>query len=227
MPRKFDHNVLVIDIESTCWDEGEVQPHNEISEIIEVGLAVVDTKKLEIIENTSILVKPQNSKVSKFCTKLTTLTENDLDNGVSFQKMINILHDDYSSNSRTFISWGDYDRQMFEKNCEFYKVKYPFGPRHLNLKNTFTLLHELDREPGMDTALEYLKMKLDGTYHRGVDDARNIANILINSLKRFRSSYDMEEELYWRHKQDVDLLEHAKQTEISKNQLLEKLKNMK
>lgn len=183
---KLDPNVLVVDVESTCWEPPEVQPKNEISEVIEIGIAVVNTKELKIVENDSIIIRPQRSKVSKFCTKLTTLTQEYVDQGTTFQAAMEILRKNYKANDRVFMSWGDYDRKMFERNCRDYDIKYPFGPRHTNLRNTFALLHGLPRELGMDDALQHLGMKLDGTHHRGIDDARNIGNILIHTLKKFR-----------------------------------------
>lgn len=185
---KLDPNVLVLDVESTCWELPEVQPADEISEVIEIGIAVVNTKELKIVENEAIIIRPQKSKLSKFCTKLTTLTQEYVDQGTTFQAAMEILRKNYKANDRVFISWGDYDRKMFERNCKDYDIKYPFGPRHTNLKSNFALLHGLPRELGMDAALELLGMKLDGTHHRGIDDARNIANILIHTLKKFRSS---------------------------------------
>jgi inhibitor of KinA sporulation pathway (predicted exonuclease) len=186
MPRITDPNVLVIDVESTCWEAPEQPGPNEFSEIIEIGIAVVNTQTLKMVENDSIIVRPQNSRVSKFCTKLTTLTQDYVDQGMTFQAAAKVLRDQYLSENRTFVSWGDYDRKMFEKNSKSYGVKYPFGPRHMNLKNCFAMLHGLAREPGMDTALEHLKLKLSGTHHRGIDDARNIAKILTHTLEKFR-----------------------------------------
>lgn len=186
MPRLLDPQVLVIDVESTCWEEPEKPGRNEFSEIIEIGIAVVDIKKMMIVQNDSIMVRPQSSRISKFCTQLTTLTQEQVDKGITFQEAMKKLQKDYESADRTFVSWGDYDRKMFERNCKDYSVKYPFGPRHMNLKNAFTMLHGLDREPGMDGALDHLGLKLIGTHHRGVDDAKNIAQIFIETLGRFR-----------------------------------------
>ncbi len=186
MPRKLDPHVLVIDVESTCWEPPDTQPKNEISEIIEVGIAVVNIHDLQIVANDELIIRPQRSKVSGFCTKLTTLTQEYVDQGTTFQSAMAILRKNYKSDERTFVSWGDYDRKMFERNCRDYEVKYPFGPRHMNLKNSFTMLHGLEREPGLDTALDHLGLKLDGTHHRGVDDARNIAKIFLHTLKTFR-----------------------------------------
>jgi inhibitor of KinA sporulation pathway (predicted exonuclease) len=186
MPKPLDPNVLVIDVESTCWEPPEVQPRDQISEIIEIGIAVVNINTLSVGDNASILIRPQKSKLSKFCTKLTTLTQDMVDTGVTFQQAMDILRNKYNSENRTFVSWGDYDRKMFERNCRDYGVKYPFGPRHMNLKNSFTMLHGLEREPGLDTALEHIGLKLKGTHHRGIDDAFNIANVFTYTLESHR-----------------------------------------
>jgi inhibitor of KinA sporulation pathway (predicted exonuclease) len=189
MGRKMDSRVLVIDVESTCWEEPEktaASEAGEISEIIEIGITVVDTRKLAMVENASILIKPQTSKVSNFCTRLTTLTQEQVDGGIAYQQATNQLVKQYQSNNRLFVSWGDYDRKMFERNCRDFDVKYPFGPRHLNLKSLFTVLHGLDNELGMDSALQHLGLKLEGTHHRGNDDARNIARIFLHTIGKFR-----------------------------------------
>jgi inhibitor of KinA sporulation pathway (predicted exonuclease) len=191
MAKNLDRNVLVIDVESTCWEPPEAPAHNEISEIIEIGVAVVNIDTLKIISNEFILVKPQRSKVSKFCTKLTTLTQSVVDKGILFHEAMAELRTNFNSENRTFVSWGDYDRKMFERNCKDYGVKYPFGPRHMNLKNTFAVLHGLGRELGMDGALDHLGLKLEGTHHRGVDDSKNIANIFIHILSQFRNSGEL------------------------------------
>lgn len=192
MSKKSDPNVLVIDVESTCWEAPEAPGPNEISEIIEIGIAVVNIKDNKIIDNDSIIIKPKTSKVSKFCTQLTTLTQEVVDQGMTYEAALAILRDRFNSENRTFISWGDYDRKMFERNCKSFDVKYPFGPHHMNLKNSFTLLHGLDREPGMDAALKIINRPLIGTHHRGIDDAKNIANIYLDTVSKFRMGHYIE-----------------------------------
>lgn len=187
MSKKMSRRALVIDVESTCWEPPEVQPQDEISEIIEIGIAVVNIDTRIIEKNDSILVRPQKSRVSNFCTKLTTLTQEQVDAGVTFQEAMEILRKDYDSQNRLFVSWGDYDRKMFERNCKDYGVKYPFGPRHMNLKNTFAVLNGLDKECGLDTALPFYNLKMEGTHHRGNDDAKNIAKIFQGLIACYRA----------------------------------------
>ncbi len=62
-------------------------------------------------------------------------------------------------------------------------MAYPFGPTHLNVKNLFALRRRLDHEVGMDAALRTLGLPLEGTHHRGGDDAWNIAAILTHLLE--------------------------------------------
>lgn len=221
---KLNRFANIIDVETTCWEPPEYKLDDELSEVIEIGIAVVNIDSLEIIENDSVIIRPQRSKVSKFCTKLTTHTQEYVDTGISFQEAMIKMKNDYNSEQRVFISWGDFDRKMFENNCLDYGVKYPFGPRHMNLRNTFTMLHGLGSEPGLDEALEHIDMKMEGTHHLGICDAKNIANIFIHSLKQFRSFHEMKQELCWRHEQDIERLEHSKELEIQKLELLEKIK---
>ncbi len=73
---------------------------------------------------------------------------------------------------------------MFERQCAARQVAYPFGPTHLNVKNLLALQRALPEEVGMDAALRMVGLPLEGTHHRGVDDARNIAGLLAHLLGR-------------------------------------------
>jgi inhibitor of KinA sporulation pathway (predicted exonuclease) len=179
MARRLDH-VVVVDVESTCW-EGSPPP-GQTSEIIEVGVCTFDVASATPLERESILVRPERSKVSEFCTALTTLTQEQVDAGVSFAEACSILKRDHLTRERPWASWGDYDRRQFERQCDATGVPFPFGPTHLNLKTLFAVAHALHREVGMEAALQRLGMPLEGAHHRGADDAWNIARLLATLL---------------------------------------------
>jgi inhibitor of KinA sporulation pathway (predicted exonuclease) len=171
-------SVLVVDIEATCWEPKPLSKSKEFeSEIIEVGICELSLDK-GISNKRSIIIRPQYSKVSDFCTGLTTLTQKDVDAGTSLRTACETLESEFGSRNKVWASYGDYDRKQFEKECRSKSVDYPFGPRHINVKNLFALMFRLDREVGMPEALDLLGLKLEGTHHRGVDDASNIAKIL-------------------------------------------------
>lgn len=184
MPRKLDQ-IIVVDIEATCW-EGKL-PAGEENEIIEIGICTLDIASGKRLEKESILVKPERSRVSPFCTQLTTLTQEQVDQGISFVEACAILKEKYLSKERVWASYGDYDRNQFEKQCQARFIDYPFGSRHINVKTLVAVMYGLPREVGMAGALEVLNLPLDGTHHRGVDDAWNIAGILSKLLLQNRA----------------------------------------
>lgn len=176
--------VLVIDIESTCWQGPP--PHGQLSEIIEIGICSVSLKTLERADKRAILIKPVHSRVSEFCTRLTSITTEDLANAGTLADAVSILKKHYRSLDRLWVSWGDYDRRQFERVCKELTVPYPFGKTHLNLKSLFAAIHGHDKEMGLDEALEFLGIPLEGRHHRGVDDAWNIAQIFVHVMKQTR-----------------------------------------
>ncbi|HEX8577779.1 MAG TPA: 3'-5' exonuclease [Flavobacterium sp.] len=179
---KTTDKIIIIDLEATCW-KGQI-PDGEVNEIIEIGLSVLDTFSGEISKNQGILVKPQYSKVSDFCTELTTITQGLVDKeGISFEEAIEKLIDEYHPDLYTWASYGAYDLNMLQKQCRKFGVDYPMGKDHINVKTLFAAIKGLTKPTGMNGALHILGIPLEGTHHRGVDDAKNIAKILNWCLK--------------------------------------------
>lgn len=176
MAKNLD-KILVVDIEATCW-EGAA-PEGMQSDIIEVGVCLLDVASGQIEDNRGILVKPERSVVSAFCTELTTITPQMVEQeGISFKEACAILKKEYGAQQRAWASFGAYDLKHFQRQCSEMGIGYPFGPSHINVKTLFALKNKLGREEGMAGALQRLSIPLEGTHHRGIDDARNIAKIL-------------------------------------------------
>ncbi|MFI1091492.1 exonuclease domain-containing protein [Streptomyces sp. NPDC020917] len=178
--------VNVIDVEATCWD-GQ-PPAGSASEIIEIGLTPVDLASGRRLSRHSILVRPAHSAVSAFCTELTGLAQAEVDRGVPFAEACRILADEHGAGRHPWASWGDYDRHQFTRQCRAENVAYPFGlpadRTHTNAKAVFTTAYGLRKRPGMKQALEIAGLPLEGRHHRGVDDAWNIAALVLDLLER-------------------------------------------
>lgn len=186
-PRRMDHTARdqqddgllnVIDVEATCWD-GQPPP-GAVSEIIEIGLTVVDLRPADgaspapwglsgsaaaespgqgpgprgRVARHRILVRPARSTVSAFCTELTGLTQAEVDTGLSFADACRLLAAEHRAGARPWASWGDYDRHQFTRQCRATGTTYPFGRRHTNAKIPFTAAHGLRKRPGMAQALQ-------------------------------------------------------------------------
>lgn len=167
----------VVDVEATCWDGGP--PPGQTSEIIEIGLTIVDLDARKRIGRDRILVRPQRSTVSAFCAELTGLTQAEVDSGVGFAEACDILATEHRAGKRGWASWGQYDRKQFTRECEAGSADYPFGRRHINAKEVFAAAFELPRPVGMARALDIAGLPLEGRHHRGDDDAWNIAALIL------------------------------------------------
>lgn len=172
----------VVDVEATCW-AGAV-PAGQCSEIIEIGLTVVDLGARERVSRHGILVRPARSTVSAFCTELTSLTQEQVDEGVTFAEACRLLATEFEAGSRPWASWGDYDRKQFHAQCAATGVRYPFRGLHTNAKQVFAESYGLRKRQGMAGALHIAGLPLEGRHHRGEDDAWNIGALVVDVLGR-------------------------------------------
>lgn len=178
-------NYLVIDLEATCDDAGAV-PKREM-EIIEIGAVLVDGQRMQPIDEWQTFVSPVRHPVlTPFCTQLTTITQDMLVGAPGFPEAIDALRRRfYQGSSRpVFCSWGNYDKGQFGQDAGFHGVTLPFGPEHINLKRAFSDRLGTRKKFGMAGALRRAGLPLEGTHHRGIDDARNIARLLPICLGR-------------------------------------------
>lgn len=194
MSRNLEH-LLVIDLESTCWEGAP--PDDQEPEIIEVGVCVLDARSGERLARESILVQPERSAISPFCAQLTTLTPATVACGVTFARACAILRRKYSAPRRTWASYGDDDRRMFERQCQARGIPSPLNGPHVNIRSLFALLHGLDCEIGLLPALELAGVPVEGTHHRGVDDAWNAAGLLGSLLVRWQMALAEEPRAPW------------------------------
>jgi inhibitor of KinA sporulation pathway (predicted exonuclease) len=169
---------LIVDLEATCSDTGEVPPRE--METIEIGAVIQCAKIFETQSEFQQFIKPvRHPMLTDFCTQLTGIQQAEVDLAIPYsaalQRMQQWLSDypDY-----LFCSWGDYDKKQITQDCQFHGVGYPFASAHMNLKKSFSEALGLSKKFGMAEALKHVGLKLQGSYHRGLDDARNIANIV-------------------------------------------------
>lgn len=174
--RNLLDKIVVVDLEATCW---QVEPPpGEESEIIEIGLCLLDVASGQREFKESMLIRPERSTVSAFCTRLTTLTPEDVAAGMDFAEACALLRQEYGGPKRVWASYGDYDRRQLQRQCDERRVPYPFGFTHINIKNLASLMLRLDHEVSLPQAFSYFGWELEGTYHRGNDDAWNAARLL-------------------------------------------------
>ncbi|MBK1851114.1 exonuclease domain-containing protein [Marinobacter sp. 1-4A] len=177
--------LLIVDLEATCWENrttptGEPQ-NTENMEIIEFGCALSD-RNGKLLDSQSFLVRPTvNTKLSEFCTSLTSITQSMVDAAPTFLEACRMSdawlgqpHDDF-----IWCSWGNYDRLHIQASGQEYGcapvfMRFP----HLNLKRIWRQTTGQKRKSGMIHALAFHGLTVEGHHHRGVDDARNMVRLM-------------------------------------------------
>jgi inhibitor of KinA sporulation pathway (predicted exonuclease) len=162
--------LLVIDLEATC-DETPTIPRHE-REIIEIGAVLVRSHDLCTESEFQTFVRPVvHPTLTPFCTRLTSIRQADVEHAPTFPTAIASLAKFIEGRDALFCSWGDYDRNQLELDAARHRTALPFRERHLNLKWLF-------RGRGVGDAFRRCGLTFEGTPHRGIDDARNIARLL-------------------------------------------------
>jgi inhibitor of KinA sporulation pathway (predicted exonuclease) len=153
-----------------------------------------------------IYVNPQ-VPVSPFCVELTGLTDEKLQaEGLTFTGMVAELRRLIPHLERyPWASWGDFDRDLFQAEAHRHlseagaeelddydarrkrgtlaglpRTVYPFGKTHFNAKALCALAMRRKEAKGfsVETAMEAMEMKFQGTPHQAEDDAFNTARLL-------------------------------------------------
>jgi len=173
-------NYIVIDLEATCTD-GKEKIRNEI---IEIGAVKID-KNLNIIEEFQRFVKPvENPLLTEFCKDLTKIKQIDVDNaenfGVVCAEFIKFIGEGY-----TLCSWGFYDKSQLTKDCILHGMSYDWCEEHISLKHQHGSMFKLGKGVGVQKALRMEGLRFEGTHHRGIDDAKNIAKIFIAHYEKW------------------------------------------
>ena len=172
---------LVADWESSCGDNGWNKSNR--MEIIEFAAIFVD-KNFKVIKEFDEFIQPiEHPILTDYCKNLTTIKQSDVDNALTFDKVLNKFRgcmNEISGDKNDFLfcSWGRYDQKQLTSDCELHNAMYPFNDMHCDLKGVITKKLGLGKKcRGMENVLKHMGLTLDGIHHRGIDDVRNILKI--------------------------------------------------
>lgn len=178
---------VVFDLEATCYREGDPKrPKDFINEIIEIGAVKLDSDGNEIDRFSKFARPLTHPVISEFCNELTTITQEDID---SAEELGDVLAQFVEwVNGAILISWGFYDRKQMERDLIANDLEYLMESleSHQSLKHLHGSWNNL-RRGGIDLggAIKFENLEFDGTAHRGIDDAINIAKIFRKYIERF------------------------------------------
>jgi ERI1 exoribonuclease 3 len=195
-PQTLDY-LVVLDFEATCQEGRRIQPQ----EIIEFPCVLLDCRNLTVAGEFHHYVRPvHHPKLTPFCTQLTGITQEMVDDGKPIANVFTELEAwlvargllEAGTGKKLckflFVTCGDWDLKTalpinwslaFEK-----KRRLPaYFDEWINLKVAFTALYPAKKGGSMEKMLSSLNLELLGRHHSGIDDARNIARVARKMLE--------------------------------------------
>ncbi|CAG8529749.1 6179_t:CDS:2 [Diversispora eburnea] len=188
--------LVVIDFEATC-DENEAaqasQVTKETAEIIEFAWVIVDTNTLEVVDQHTQYVKPVNTPLTTFCTTLTNITWDKLEQAGTLENAItnldNYIKSRIISQNKTFCfcTHGAWDlriqmpREARDKHIEL--PSYLAHCRMFDLKQEFQRwqVHHPDvilKSHSLNEMCAAFDLQVAGQIHTGLGDSLTMVNIV-------------------------------------------------
>ncbi|MGA8134220.1 MAG: 3'-5' exonuclease [Pseudomonas gingeri] len=179
--------LLCVDLEATCDEVPQgaatgtkllVEPDQ--METIEIGLVVLDLNSLEVVDEFQSFVRPTiNPTLTAFCTTLTSIEQHEVDDASTYREVSEELAAFTSRYpSAAWASWGEYDAKQLTRDAAFGNCPVMLdGLTHHNAKKWHWKILGC-RAMGLKPAAESMGLTWQGTYHRGIDDARNLAQVI-------------------------------------------------
>jgi len=174
---------LVMDFEATC----ELDDRSWPNEIIEFPAVLLDATTLEAVSEFREFVRPtERPLLTAFCTELTGIVQADVEGADTLDRVLFHFTEWLAPyvggdpHAALPVTCGDWDLQtMLPKESKRKSLKIPATLRRwCNVKVAF-LQATGDKGRGMADMLSALGLPLVGRHHSGIDDARNIATILV------------------------------------------------
>lgn len=178
------NNFLILDFESTCEKHVKIKPQ----EIIEFPCLWISSRNLEVISTFHQYVKPKfRPDLTTFCTELTGIIQETVETephfDYVFKNFLSWVEDTRNEVGREenfiFVTCGDWDlKVMLPEQCELLNIAIPdFMKKWINIKKEFARIK--GKFPyGIKDMLKQLDQPHIGRLHSGIDDCKNIANIL-------------------------------------------------
>ena len=174
-------NYIVFDME---WNQplsrGRVYRTEDFAlygEIIQIGAVKLD-ENLEMVDKFDIIIRPHiYTKMKREIQELTSITDKDLESGVSFANAA-AKFAAWCGEDSVLLSWGESDIDMLEDNCILHDMDYDWIPEWFDAQLMFDdQITQEDRRFSLDYACYMLN--ITGTQaHDALHDALATAEVM-------------------------------------------------
>lgn len=173
--------IACVDLEATCDDDPKFNRRN--MEIIEFGLTLLNPE-YKVVGTFNAFVRPTITPIlSEFCKELTSITQTQVDTAPTWDEVAYQLGQFFDQMIPTgeiefWVSWGDFDRNLIEHECNRWNVTNPMAEAHFNLKKLEASHRNTKKQEGLMKTMTRLGLTFPGTLHRACNDAEAVSMIM-------------------------------------------------
>lgn len=176
--------------------------------IIEIGITMIDLKKLEIVKTVSMPIFPQPRPISPDIVELTGWTDKKLEkSGINLSTAFDRIIYKYGGLNRMLIVDNKNELLPFETVVETrrhmhswddddiradWPVRMPFKGPVLNIADILKIVtNNVDRTLSLPEMLNFVGLEFNGRRHRADVDSVNIARLFIRTMQNFRTNSEV------------------------------------
>ncbi|KAI9143226.1 ribonuclease H-like domain-containing protein [Paraphysoderma sedebokerense] len=188
-------HLIIVDFEATCDEASPPRVTKDSAEIIEFSWIVLSTSSLEIVHQQQDYVKPHNTPVTEFCTRLTGITSEMLESGKTLKDAISTLENFISSlssqgNTFCFITHGTWDLKLQlvreAKDKDIQMPEYLLYPKFFDVKQEVAKYGAAHPNSPISSLSSFsvknlckvFNVELAEPEHSGLNDCISIGNIV-------------------------------------------------
>ncbi|XP_055602959.1 ERI1 exoribonuclease 2 [Uranotaenia lowii] len=198
--QKFQY-LVVMDFEATCWST-TTKGSWKTNEIIEFPAVLLNLNTGQLEAEFQQYVMPvENPRLSEFCTNLTGIQQDQVDAGVSlasclllFTKWLTQILSERGlvlpksdrnnpAGNVAFATWSDWDLgACLSKECTRKKINKPaYFDQWIDVRAIYRKFYQ--RQSSFSDALAQQGLQFEGRPHCGLDDAKNLARLIMRMCK--------------------------------------------
>lgn len=180
-----EYYICILDFEATCWPDARNDQIREIIEFPSILYKVNLKNKIHYISQFAQYVKPVlHPKLSIFCTELTCITQNQVDNAKGFKDVYKdhckwLVENVPLGSKFVLVTVGKWDLcTMLPLEAKRYDIKLNnYYKKWKDLKDEFQYCYKTTAGSMMNM-LSKLNIKHTGHHHSGISDCENTAEIV-------------------------------------------------
>jgi inhibitor of KinA sporulation pathway (predicted exonuclease) len=155
----------------------------QLSEIVEIGACKVNLDTKQCFDQLQIYMLPKSGVISESTRKFIHMSKEDVEEAIPFEQGIKQFAD-WLGEDYYLCSWGRDDKIHIVDQCVRNHISLDWFQNYNDIQKPIGKLMgaQKNSQIGLKNALKELGIEVTGKLHRGIDDAINTSELLIQFL---------------------------------------------